>query len=284
MSRFLALALTLVLCPVALGQDDKVYRSVTTEQLEGMLTKLKIDYKKKDSKTPDTFYYDFTRLKSTVRLYYYAGKDLMLDVVFRELSLESLNKWNVKAKFTRVCRHQDDKGGFTTLESNLDLVGGVTSGAIEQFLKNFENDLLAFQSFVNADDDVILPVVTSEKLESILKGLNLPFKKQAMKNSETSFVYDFESKNFKLRLSNFNGKDLMLDAVFKKVPLEKANQYNFDRKFIRVVVYGQGEQEFTQLEANFDCSAGVSEGMVRHFITTFDDEVKAFAEFVAKLN
>jgi hypothetical protein len=288
---FLALLVLTLSCPTAHAQE-KVFKSLTADQMEQILRGMSLDYKKVPSRTEGVFYYDFTQNKKSLRLHFFQGKDLMLDVLFKDFTLETLNQWNTKAKFSRAALHKDDKGPYTALESNLDVLGGITEGTIQQFFKVFYTEIQDFEKFVGIStpvapvvqkgDDRILPNLTPEKVEAIFKNLNLAFKKQPLKG-QNSFFYDYESKNFKVRLYFYNGRDLMLDAVFKKLPLEKVNQYNFDRKFIRTVLYTNNDgSEYTSLECNMDCTAGVSENMVQHFLVTFDEEIQAFATFVNK--
>lgn len=265
------------------AQDPKVYSSLTADQMESILKGLNIQARKSESKQQaGTVYFDFLRGRFNCRLHFYNGKDLMLDTVFPDQPLDAINNWNVRAKFSRVARHKDEKAFYTVLESNLDLVGGVTEGAIKQFFKTFEDDVLTFHSIVGSEEQKPSATVAQDKTETLLKGLNLEYKKGQVKGKDDAFYYDFQSMEFKIRLTNYGGKELMLDAVFKKAPLERINDYNFQRKFIRAVLYNQQGQEYTSLETNLDCTPGVTDNMVRHFILTFDDEVKSFAEFLSK--
>lgn len=266
--------------PCARAQDDRVFKQLTAEETEALLQSLKIDFKKSPAKKAGIVYYDFQRGGHNMRLYWYNGKDLMLDVVFPRLPLEQINIWNVRAKFSRACLHRDDKGEFTALEGNLDLQGGTTEGAVRHFFKVFEDEVKGFAKYAGASgsDDAIYTKVTNDKLEGILKGLNVAYKKIEVKGGTTA--YDFESNNHKLRLLNFGGDDLMIDAHFKKLKLEDVNQYNLNRKFIRCVAYNVNGKEHTSLEANLDCAGGVTDGIVRNFIRAFDIEVSEFSKYV----
>ena len=75
------------------------------------------------------------------------------------------------------------------------------------------------------------------------------------------------------------GTDLMIDAQFKKLPLETLNDYNLKRKFIRAVAYDIRGTEFTSLETNLDCVGGISDSILRYFIRAFADEVREFTAF-----
>src|SRR5262245_8842512 len=205
----LAVVLVAVDGAAARAQDDKIFKLFTTEQTEAFLQSLKIDFKKTPAKKDGILYYDFQRGGRSMRLYWYEGKDLMLDVVFGKMTLEQINAWNVRAKFSRACLHRDDKGEFVALEANLDILGGVSEGAVRQFFNVFEEEIKAFAKFLGSAplDDDIYTKVTNEKLESILKGLNIDFKKVEVKGS---VVFEFESNKHKLKLFNFSGDDLMI--------------------------------------------------------------------------
>jgi hypothetical protein len=265
----------------ACAQDEPILKQISTEQTETLLQSLKIDFKKTPAKKGEIVYYDFQRAGHNVRLYWYGGKDLMLDVVFPKMSLEQINVWNVRAKFSRACLHRDNKDEFTALEANLDLAGGVTEGAIRQFLAVFDDEIKTFAKIAGgaaALDEPIYAKVTPERLDAILKGLNIDYKKLGEKDG--SVAYEYTANNHQLRLVSFGGEDLMIDAHFKKLPLADVNEYNLQRKFIRCVAYKVEGKEYTSLEANLDCIGGVSDGIIRHFIRAFDEEVQAFTKYV----
>ena len=290
------LAAALIVSADAASAQEKVYTSLTTDQMEQILKGMNAEYKKTASPTLEgIFFYDITKGKHTIRLHYFKGKDLMVDSLFKEYPLDNVNKWNRRTKFNRAVLYQDPKGGqFVALESNLDLAGGVSENAIRRFIQTYKTDMLAFEKFlgsgpipeipqvVQPGGDKIYFDVTSDKIESVLQSLNLTYKKQALKDGN-GFIYDYQSRSYKIRLYNFKGKDLMLNAVFDKQPLETINKYNFSRKFIRTVLYTPpGGADYTSLEANQDCSAGVTDNLLRHFIVTFDEEIQSFVAFLNK--
>src|SRR5262249_43397136 len=86
--------------------QEKVFKSMTTEQIEQLFNKLKIEFKKTPSRTAkDVFYYDFTPKGHAMRLHFFGGKDVMLDSLYKEYPLETLNRWNTQAKFSRAALH-----------------------------------------------------------------------------------------------------------------------------------------------------------------------------------
>lgn len=279
MKQGIAIATLVLALGSASGQEAKIFKSLSPDETEEFLKKQGIEAKRLDAKGKGTTLFDYQKNNVGIRLYNFDGKDLMLDAVFPGLPLARLNQWNVKAKFSRVCLNRDAKGEFTTLESNFDLIGGVTEGALKQFLLSFDDEVKLFQKFAgdSANDDQIFTPVTNEKLESILKGLGVAFEKGDVKNAT---YFDFAANGFKLRLVNFGGKDLMIDAHFKKIPLEDLNQWNLEKKFIRAVGYSVKGQEYSALECNLDCEVGTTDGILRNFIVGFQEDVKQFAKFV----
>ncbi|MBI3408810.1 MAG: YbjN domain-containing protein [Planctomycetes bacterium] len=268
------------------AQPDKILKQLTTDQIESILKDFNIDYKKIEAKPdqPNNYYYDFERNRYKVRLHFFGGKDIMLDALFKDYPLDKLNGWNKRAKFSRATLHKDDKGPFTALESNLDFIGGVTQGTIEQFFKTFDDELKGFDRYVTggsaqppAKDEKIVTQVSDEMLEKILDGLNLKYKKNTGKGVTN---YDFQSQNHMLRLTNFGTKDLMIDAAFKVIPLDKLNKYNTDNKFIRAVHYKTDNSQHVALESNLDCVGGVTESIIQYFIKAFSDDVKKFSKYV----
>ena len=273
--------LTILLAAVAPGraQDDKIFKTMTPDQTEAFLTKMEIEFKKAESKAPGTFMYDFKRKSITMRLYHFDGKDLMVDAVFPAMAIERVNDWNLKAKFSRATLQKDARGLFVTLESNIDLVGGVTEGALKQFLLSFDDEVRLFAKYAGGttNEEQMITPVSDEKLGEILKSMSFEFTKKEGK-SATLFEFEFESRKF--RLTSFGGKDIMLDTAFKKIPLEDVNGYNLQKKFIRVVAYDARGEQHTSLEANLDCEVGTTEGILRYFVLGFTEDAKTFGKYV----
>jgi hypothetical protein len=288
MSRFFQIAvvgvLSLVFVPAVRAQEDKVLRGLTPEAAEALLKELKIEFVKSSSKRGDEHYYDFKRDAFKVRLTQFSAQEIMLDCVFRGVPMEKVNMWNASTRFTRASLHKDTSGEFTLLEYGLDLTGSVTTGTLKLFIVRFDDELKKYEKFVGAggSDDQILPSVTDDKIENILKTQSVNYTKKA--NTSGIMMFDFELNGQKLRLYNFGGKDLMIDVHFRKVSLESANAFNLAKKFVRVVNYKSKDSEYTALESNLDCEGGVSTGMVRHWIMSFGDDARDFAEHAKKTN
>ncbi|MBI1831802.1 MAG: YbjN domain-containing protein, partial [Planctomycetes bacterium] len=218
-----------------------------------------------------------------VRLTCFSPSEFMLDCVFRGVPIEKVNVWNASTRFSRASYHKDATGDFTILEYGLDLTGGATAGTIKQFLVRFDDELKKYDRYLGspASDDIVLARVSDDKLENIFKTQGINYSKKP--NKDGFNMFDFELNGQSIRLYNFGGKDLMMDTHFKKISLEHVNIYNLSRKFVRVVNYKGKDVEYTALECNLDCEAGVTEGMIRHWIVSFGEDTRHFAEYTKKL-
>jgi Putative bacterial sensory transduction regulator len=291
--------LVLLLSPVAgwaQADKDKVYRKVPAKLLEGILDDLNIRFKKTASSAAGSFMYEYERNSYKIRLTNFGGRTLMLDAGFAVVALDKINEWNVRARFCRGVVYPGGGKPYTSLENDLDCEGGVTAGTLKQFIRSFDKQVKAFALFVGAGGpgpavggpavgtsqlETVYRTVSSELVEKVLKGLDIASKKITL-NDGASFAYEFDRNNFRIRLLNFGSRDLMLTSEFRKATLEEANNYNLRRKFIRAVVYRDGGREYTALEANLDGEGGVTENMLRNFITTYTLDVRDFDKFLSK--
>lgn len=265
--------------------QEKAFKEISVEQTEAVLKSIGYEFRKFDGKKPeDPVLFDFKRGAYEIRLYWFQGKDLMLDSVFRAVPLERLNEWNTRAKFSRACLQKDAKGNFATLESNFDVSGGVAENAVKQYLLAFEAELKSFDRFLggmSSGEDDLYEGVVADRLENIFKAQSIVFKKQEIPQKNVT-VYELTIGKIPIRLVNFGGKDLMLESKYAKIPLAAANQYNLDRKFIRVVNYEAKGSESTSLEASLDCEAGTTDAILRRFILAYEEETREFADYVRK--
>jgi len=139
-----------LLCGLAVGQtQDVVYRSVSSEKLESILKELEITYKKAPGKKDDIFSYDFERKGTKIRLYNYGGEDLWIESDFTEkANLEEVNRWNMRAKFSRAVLVKDGDSATISLESQVDCTLGITDGMMRQFVQRFDGEIQAFANFL----------------------------------------------------------------------------------------------------------------------------------------
>lgn len=120
---------------------EKVHASAAPEVVEQALGDLSISYKKTTGDKPGILYYDFERDGSKVRLTNFSGKDLWLSVIFPRTSLDAVNNWNQRAKFSRAVQFLEKDAERISLESQIDCAPGVTGGAIRQFVRRFDVEL-----------------------------------------------------------------------------------------------------------------------------------------------
>jgi hypothetical protein len=129
---------------------------------------------------------------------------------------------------------------------------------------------------------VVYRHVSSERLENILKDLDIAYQKTTGKK-ENIFVYDFERKGVKVRLYNYGGDDLWIEADFTdKAGLDEVNRWNMRAKFSRAVLVKGGSSATISLESQVDCTLGITDGMARDFVQRFDGEIQAFVRFLKK--
>jgi hypothetical protein len=276
------LGLVLLLPASGLAQDkETVYRKISPGVLEDILRDLEIRFKKGTS--DGRVYWDFERNKYKVRLTSYDGKDLMLDALFNATPVERLNAWNVRAKFSRAVLYPGNGKPYAALEANLDCLGGVTPAAIKQFLRRFETEVKSFSQFLEegaqpaaspGTSEVVYPRVSADLLMKILKSMNLNYTRNGMK-------YDFLVNNMSVSLIDFNGGDVMLTAEFRPAALQDLNEFNLKHKFTRAVLYRENGRQFTALERNLDAVSGITEGMLRHFISSYANDVREFELFLS---
>ena len=131
-------------------------------------------------------------------------------------------------------------------------------------------------------DKKVYRIVAAEKLEAVLADMKIAFEKKAKGKEDAVHFYDFERNKFKIRLHNYQGKDLWIDAHFTDaLTLADVNQWNARAKFSRAVLI-KGEKPTVSLEAQLDCLGGTTDAHLKQFIQRFDGEILQFVAFIAK--
>jgi Putative bacterial sensory transduction regulator len=281
------LVIFVVTVPLVQAQEQRVFPALTPAQLESTLKAGKVEFNKIADKKANTFFYDFKAKAFNLRLYYLDGKQLLMDTLFPALPLEKLNDWNLGSNLSRAALGKDEMGGaFTVIGSQLSLRGGVTDGAIREFMYTFIEEVGQFQALIRDSDnrkealkEFAFKELPALKLDKMLDDLKIKYAKSPLANG--AFAYQYKVGSANVVLTNW-GKDLMLEAKFPKMTLEKVNQYNVNRKFIRTVSYNNKNGEFTTLEANLNFQGGVTDSIVRNFISVFEEDVNEFSQYVAK--
>jgi hypothetical protein len=137
----------------ALGADNegaKIVNNVSSEALEKILDGMDIKYKKIPGKKDGVTFYDLDSAGKVVRLHNYSGQDLWLDCVFGEkTSLQDVNGWNTRAKYSRAVLIKQDERTTISLESQLDCLGGVTDAIVRQFIRRFGGEVKAFEKYIS---------------------------------------------------------------------------------------------------------------------------------------
>lgn len=132
------------------------------------------------------------------------------------------------------------------------------------------------------DERQIYRNVAPERLEAVLKSLDIKFVKAAGK-AEGVHLYDFERNQFKIRLHNYGGKDLWIDAHFTDgLTAQEVNAWNVKAKFSRAVLLKSNEKPMVSLECQLDCTGGTNDAIVKQFVRRFDGELAQFVKFIAK--
>src|SRR5262245_49076222 len=162
------------------AQQQQVFRTLGSEQLENILTSLEIKFRKSPSRKAGDFYYDYERHFFKIRLHDFGGKDIMLDAIFTKTPVEVLNAWNGRAKFSRAVLHKPAAGQeYAALEANLDILGGVTEETIRHFIRTFDNEIKLYDRFIGeyGQTDKVVTIISDEMVEEALKVLGIPIKK-----------------------------------------------------------------------------------------------------------
>ncbi|MFO0967363.1 MAG: YbjN domain-containing protein [Gemmataceae bacterium] len=127
----------------------------------------------------------------------------------------------------------------------------------------------------------LAPRASGDVLEGVLKDLDLTFKKETDKGGAQGYV--FQRGDTRIRLLNYNGEDLWIEAVFDKpLTLAQANQWNVQAKYTRCVLLDNDGKATVSLEMQLDCIKGVTPGMIRQFLIHFGGELREFQIYAGK--
>lgn len=142
-------SIALVLVFAACGHAQQVYKNLASSKLEKILTDLSIDYKKTNGDKDGIHFYDYTRNGYKIRLHNYHGKDLWIDAVFTDkLTPDDVNRWNVRAKFSRCVLLNTNDKITVSLENQYDCLGGCTDAIVRQFVVRFDGEVRDFVEFL----------------------------------------------------------------------------------------------------------------------------------------
>jgi hypothetical protein len=146
------LVLAVVVASPLPAPAQQVYKNVSSDAVERVLRDLNIEYKKTQGNKNGIHNYDYKRNGYNIRLVNYEGKDLWIQAEFTyQLLLDDVNRWNVRAKFSRLVLLQNSttKQNYVSLETQYDCSGGCTDGIIRQFVNRFDGEIRDFVDFFN---------------------------------------------------------------------------------------------------------------------------------------
>jgi hypothetical protein len=129
-------------------KKESVPRGASSEVLEKVLGELKIQYQKTAGKSTKTYFYNYDRNNYKIRLGNHGGEALWLAAAFPKASLQQINQWNVRAKFSRAVLSREGERETALVEAQLDCRGGVTAGIVRQFLERFDSEVREFDRFL----------------------------------------------------------------------------------------------------------------------------------------
>jgi hypothetical protein len=264
---------------------QEVSRDISSERLEGILRAANIEFNK-GALDDSGVSFDCKTNDVTFQLTNFKGRELKLSGIFQSTDWKTVNDWNGKSKYTRARLLRDAKDGkeFSALESYLDLAGGVTEDSVKNFLMGFANEAAIWSKLAVplVSEEETFKNFTPDRIEKILSDLKIQFKKTPHAKEPGIFAFDYLIKELPIRLTTFGGAELMLDCVYPQTSLAKINEWNVKRNFVRAVLYPNNGKNmpYSQLEANLDCAPGVSESIVRYFITAFGREAVDFESYL----
>ncbi len=141
--------LGLVAVPV---HAQKTYEAVSADALALVLDSMNIEYEQRTDGVGDPLF-AFEIEGYTVRLFTFGCEgdtcsSLQMYAGFSMSTppaLKDINKWNMEKRFSRA--YLDDEGD-PVVESDLDLEGGVSLGAVREFIETFELVLIAYAEHI----------------------------------------------------------------------------------------------------------------------------------------
>lgn len=120
--------------------DEKLVRQLDNERLENILNELGLEHRK----FRDNGY--VVTVKDVKHVLVNHGRNLQFWVGFTAQPKQSvINEWNKRRRFSRAYL---DEEGNAVIESDLDIEGGVTAGAVREFIKTFLVSVENYAGFV----------------------------------------------------------------------------------------------------------------------------------------
>jgi hypothetical protein len=135
-----AAAAILVVTPAARADQGEIIKELSVSSTERILEALKIEY---NEVSAGTYRFNLGGYKT---LLFNKGKNLQFYASFKKkTTLGRINDWNASKRYTRAYL---DKDGDPVLEADLDLEGGVSYGAIAEFVKTWVTSVKLFTQHI----------------------------------------------------------------------------------------------------------------------------------------
>jgi Putative bacterial sensory transduction regulator len=143
------LVLLAAAAPGSAQVKEKIFRSLTPAQVEGILNDMNIKFKKtQPADGPKTYNFQFERNTYEIHLSLNDGKRLWIMAFFPRAPLETINKWNINAKFSRAVLDRVNDKELAIVEYQIDVNGGATESMVKQFIARFDNEVARFDQFL----------------------------------------------------------------------------------------------------------------------------------------
>jgi hypothetical protein len=135
--------------PAEAQTKEKVFRTVSADQVGAILTDLGLKFKKtQPPDMPKDVDLEFSQNNYAIRLTVRDGKMLWLSAYFSKTTLEKINTWNVNAKFSRGVIVQIQNKDYSVVEAQLDVSAGSTDAMIRQFIRRFDEEVGKFDKYM----------------------------------------------------------------------------------------------------------------------------------------
>ena len=136
----LAAATLLIISPAVRADQGEIIKELSVTNTERILEALKIEY---SELKPGIYSFNLGGYKT---LLFNKGKNLQFYASFKKkTTMGRINDWNASKRYTRAYL---DKDGDPVLESDLDLEGGVSYGALAEFFKTWVTSVKLFTQHI----------------------------------------------------------------------------------------------------------------------------------------
>ena len=137
----------------AAARQETVFDRVTAEDVQAVLKDLSLESKKSLTRSGDSLLQiDFGQFSAWLIFYGCDSGPDCTDLTFYTYfdtkgatPLARVNRWNLESRFSRAYLDED---GFPTIETDLDLAGGVTRDALRTWIDGYRESVSDFAAFL----------------------------------------------------------------------------------------------------------------------------------------